>query len=255
MLRTSVLLFVMLAFPSICLAQTGIVTEPDSLLLRESQDILVRNISEELVRIDSLQFSQHSFSGWTLATGTVEDPLRWTPEGLYYALGSLYLWQTFPVVELAPGDTALIRLGHLDRCIVCKAGGIGEYVEIDTLLIFTDIGGADPHAVILNFEHFMVNIEEEPPALPVSLDIYPVPASGMANVSIRLEKPASVGVRVLDVLGREMARPINAGEPAMQHHASIDTSGWASGLYLVRVETSVSGAAPSILTRSFVVVR
>jgi hypothetical protein len=162
MLRASAVLLFLLSFTTITFAQTGIVTEPDSLLLRESQDILVRNVTEETVRIDSLRFSQHTANGWYLGISDAGVPSDYESESLYY-VGSLYFWQTFPLIELVAGDTAWIRIGHLDRCVYCKAGGIGEYVEIDTLFIFTDIGGADPHQVILNFEEFMVSIEDEPP--------------------------------------------------------------------------------------------
>jgi hypothetical protein len=255
MLRAYAVLLFLLSFPTITFAQTGIVTEPDSLLLRESQDILVRNVTEETVRIDSLQFSQHSFSGWTLAIGTIEDPLRWTPEGLYYAIGRLYFWQTFPEIELAPGDSALIHFGHLDRCVVCKASGIGDYVEIDTLFIFTDVGGADPYPVFLNFEEFMVSIEDETPTMVASFEVYPSPASESANVSIRLQEPGSVSIRVFDILGREVSQSVSAADFSLQHDVNLDTSAWAQGVYLVRIETRTTGNRQSSLTRTMIVAR
>jgi hypothetical protein len=254
MLRAPAVLLFLLSFTTITFAQTGIVTEPDSLLLRESQDILVRNVTEETVRIDSLRFSQHTANGWYLGISDAGVPSDYESESLYY-VGSLYFWQTFPLIELVAGDTAWIRIGHLDRCVYCKAGGIGEYVEIDTLFIFTDIGGADPHQVILNFEEFMVSIEDEPPTTGASFEVYPSPASASANVSIRLQEPGSVSIQVFDILGREVSQSVSAADFSLQHDVNLDTSAWAQGVYLIRMEMRTTGNRQSSLMRTMVVAR
>jgi len=46
-----------------------------------------------------------------------------------------------------------------------------------------------------------------------------------------------VMLRVFDVLGREVARPVNGPLPAGRHEATFGAAGLATGVYIVRLDT------------------
>ena len=73
----------------------------------------------------------------------------------------------------------------------------------------------------------------------LSLRVQPNPSSGALSVAISLAAPVtSLTVAVFDALGREVAR-LHDGPLGLDSawFAALDTSGWASGTYLVRAST------------------
>ena len=67
------------------------------------------------------------------------------------------------------------------------------------------------------------------------LSIEPNPASGEATVRLVLASPeAEVRVSVFDARGREVAVVASGARGAGAHVLSVDTSAWASGVYVVR---------------------
>ena len=82
-------------------------------------------------------------------------------------------------------------------------------------------------------------------ALPT--DVYPNPSRDTATVRFELSAPASVTVRVLDSLGREVGRPLDGAARAPGVHTARLGGGLPAGVYVVRVETPV-GAASRPLT-------
>ena len=81
---------------------------------------------------------------------------------------------------------------------------------------------------------------EEPDVVTndVALDPgYPNPFETSTRLGFRLDHPAHVTVRVIDVLGRELARPIDAWQSAGRHDVTIDGASWAPGMYWVTFET------------------
>ncbi len=89
---------------------------------------------------------------------------------------------------------------------------------------------------------------EEPVVSPlgVRLSVYPNPAIGRASLTISLPQPEPARVALLDLLGREVRSLWNGPLGSGDHTLTIDTSGLASGIYFLRVNT-VDGAGMSRL--------
>lgn len=73
--------------------------------------------------------------------------------------------------------------------------------------------------------------------------VFPNPSRAGATVRFELASAASVTVRVMDALGREVGRPLD-GAPLVAgvHTAALGREGLPAGLYLVRVETPTAVA-------------
>ncbi len=67
---------------------------------------------------------------------------------------------------------------------------------------------------------------------------YPNPASRTVTVPFALRKPQQVRLRVIDLLGREVAVLVNRETPAGSHTARLDANRLPSGLYLIVFETA-----------------
>src|SRR5690606_1437056 len=66
------------------------------------------------------------------------------------------------------------------------------------------------------------------------LEVRPNPVRGGAEVTFEVEAAARVRVAVYDVLGREVAVLADGRFEAGRYEATLDASGLAAGLYLVR---------------------
>ena len=95
-------------------------------------------------------------------------------------------------------------------------------------------------------------IPEAPAGLAVT--VAPNPTASGATVAFDLAGVASVTVSVHDVLGREVARTA-AEYGAGAHAVALDAGRWSPGVYLVRVETAVEGAAPVVAVHRLTVAR
>lgn len=90
-----------------------------------------------------------------------------------------------------------------------------------------------------------------PLAASARLDlVQPNPARAAASVRFYLPAPQQVTLRLYDVLGREVATLATGVFAAGEHHASVDVSALAGGMYLCRLE---AGGTASV--RSLVVAR
>lgn len=88
---------------------------------------------------------------------------------------------------------------------------------------------------------------ETGPTGALRVEGYPNPFRAEATVRFRLAAPAAVTVRVFDVLGREVARPLDAALLAAgTHAASVDGRGLPGGLYLYHVEAAGAAAVGSL---------
>jgi len=79
---------------------------------------------------------------------------------------------------------------------------------------------------------------------------YPNPIRARATLTLTLPSPQPVSVRIYNLLGQEVARPLDRLLPSGTHPVSIDAHSWPAGLYLLRIE-----AGPQQWTRRLVVVR
>ena len=80
--------------------------------------------------------------------------------------------------------------------------------------------------------------------------VFPNPVSGVARMELSSSLGEAVSVRVYDVTGRLVASVLEGGVAREGQTLSVDTRGWAAGLYVVRAQ-SETGA----VTRRLTVVR
>ncbi|MBI5058792.1 T9SS type A sorting domain-containing protein [candidate division KSB1 bacterium] len=82
------------------------------------------------------------------------------------------------------------------------------------------------------------------------VDTYPNPFNSMTTIRYELPGTQAVAICVYDLTGRRVAVLHEATESAGQHRMSWDARGLASGIYIVRLETSGSaGAMKTVLLK------
>ena len=91
--------------------------------------------------------------------------------------------------------------------------------------------------------------EPEPPAT-LALDVRPNPIDHRATVGYRLAEPAAVRLRVVDVLGREVAVLAEGDRAEGEHRAALDAAALAAGVYVVVLDAGRQRAV-----RTFTVAR
>ena len=110
------------------------------------------------------------------------------------------------------------------------------------------------------FVHLAVGVEAARSAtgLPTAADtpteagrlevgVLPNPARGAATVRLRLPEASAVTVRVFDLLGREVARPLDRDpQPAGVHAVRMDLERLPAGVYVVRVEAGALAASRTL---------
>ncbi len=97
-----------------------------------------------------------------------------------------------------------------------------------------------------------VNIQE-PPALPTRITLeqnYPNPFSTSTTIEYALSRPGHVRLDVHDILGRRVVTIVDEHRAAGTHNVPLETSGWASGIYVYRLQTG-----DRIITRKMVLVK
>ncbi len=75
------------------------------------------------------------------------------------------------------------------------------------------------------------------------LAVGPNPAGAATTVRLTLVEVSDVTVTVYDLLGRGVATPMQGTFTAGEHRASLDTSGLAPGVYVVRARANTAGGA------------
>lgn len=90
-------------------------------------------------------------------------------------------------------------------------------------------------------------------SLPDTLTLHapaPNPVSAATTLQVDVPEPQSVTVTIYDVMGRQMARPVDGSLRPGVHHVQVDVSGLSSGVYVVRIR-----AGSFTATRRITVVR
>ena len=131
-----------------------------------------------------------------------------------------------------------------------------EYHYVVTGLTPNSIESVDPDLATILIQSTAVEEFASTPALS-RMEVYPNPVSHRAQLVLQLELPAEVEVRIIDMLGREVARPI--GSASRQSVGTLEV-GWdlrtssgvrvAPGVYQVVVR-----AGRQQMNRSLVVLR
>ena len=120
------------------------------------------------------------------------------------------------------------------------------FAPVDAAQYTTDVIALRLSVSDLSLAPFAVS-SEPAPERGVRLDVFPNPASG--HVTLRLGAADAVRVTVSDALGRRVA-VVHDGPLHDARTLSLDTSGLAPGVYVVRAET-----ADGVATRTVSVVR
>jgi subtilisin family serine protease len=97
----------------------------------------------------------------------------------------------------------------------------------------------DVIASTLNWMNVLSVSPTTKPALPSSVALrgnYPNPFNPSTTILFDLASPSQVRLQVFDILGRSVATLLNQPLTAGSHSAVFDGSGFASGVYLIRLE-------------------
>ena len=95
-----------------------------------------------------------------------------------------------------------------------------------------------------------VTVSNEPDVPPSETElgaVFPNPVRGLARIPFALAHSGVVTVRVVDVLGREVARLAEAALPQGTHTVTWPTEGLAAGLYFVVLQTGHFQTARSVI--------
>ena len=165
------------------------------------------------------------------------------------------LWDIRSSVGAATLDPVLVEAIRMHQA--------GENGDVDfreavahVILANRTLNGGEDEAVIRN--HFeargfpipiIESVEASEETLPggASLDVYPNPASGTAWVQVTRAAPTEATLRVVDMLGRVVARPAGSGRASGGSLVPVDVSRLPQGVYFVQVVTS-SGTTSKRLT-------
>lgn len=131
-----------------------------------------------------------------------------------------------------------------------------EYHYVVTGITPNSIESVNPDLETILIQSTAIEEFASTPAL-TRVDVYPNPVSHRAQLSLQLELPAEVDVRIVDMLGREVARPL--GGAAQQSVGTLEI-GWdlrnASGVRVAPgVYQIVVRAGRQQMNRSLVVLR
>ena len=97
-------------------------------------------------------------------------------------------------------------------------------------------------------------VSAEAPAAFAMTAPAPNPTRGSTRLTLRLPEASDVTVRVFNVLGQEVARPVDGPQAAGTHAVTVETGALAVGVYVVRAEATAGGRAVAE-TRRVTVVR
>lgn len=123
------------------------------------------------------------------------------------------------------------------------------YVRVD---LVPAAGGPERTAIVgLDLAPYLVSSEAPAADLrAVEVSVAPNPSRADATATLRLTRPETVSVEILDVLGRRVARLHDGPLPVGEHTLSVPTAALPAGVYSVRVR---GGAGPT--TARFTVAR
>ncbi|MGN0033695.1 MAG: T9SS type A sorting domain-containing protein [Candidatus Limimorpha sp.] len=91
------------------------------------------------------------------------------------------------------------------------------------------------------------SVEENEMSSTLSLNIYPNPVRGNANISINLSEAANVSYQIYDLAGRMVANSELGVYGAGEHTISFSTENLANGSYIVRMQAGNNSNSAKIL--------
>ena len=130
-----------------------------------------------------------------------------------------------------------------------------EYHYVVTGLTPNSYESVSPDLVSILIESTAIEAFETTPALG-SVQIYPNPTSSHARMVLEMDLPADVDIRVFDILGREVARPLDSGQRSVGNlEVSWDLTAFGGERVSPGVYQVVIRAGTRRVVRSLVVLR
>lgn len=96
---------------------------------------------------------------------------------------------------------------------------------------------------VVEIDPILVSTETPPPDGPLTLSVYPNPATTASSVRYHLTHPTTVRLEAFDVLGRRIKVLHNGWQPAGIHEFPAALSGFAAGLYVLRLHSTTGHKA------------
>jgi len=106
----------------------------------------------------------------------------------------------------------------------------------------------DPAAASIT-ARFALGVDTEPTATPDAFlsPAYPNPTSGTSTVDVSLARSGPLSVRVVDMLGREVATLADGPATAGTHHLTLDGRALPGGVYAVVMEAGAVRAVRRVV--------
>ncbi len=166
----------------------------------------------------------------------------------------------YPVTVELPDIALTVQRGHRLRIIVTSSNfprydlntnsGGTMYVEGDTLVASNTvhIGGVYPSRIVLP-QPAITGVEATQSGIPFepSLEVYPVPASTTATISLMLPSEAETEMVIFDAFGRKIATAYSGRLPEGRTDIGIREI-FPPGLYLVRAKCIYFGSIVKTVT-------
>ncbi|MFC5270578.1 T9SS type A sorting domain-containing protein [Adhaeribacter terreus] len=174
-------------------------------------------------RIGNVTVTAEGYGTLVLPTGTVQNVLKLKTEEVSNP-GTMYSENTVTYDWFQPGvHFPLLRMTR--RVTLMGTIYTGVYLDVKKLGTKEDL------------------------AAQMKLQLFPNPASGVANIQFELKKTAAATLRITNLLGQEVAvLALDKAEAGLQNH-TIDVSGYAKGIYLVQIETEGKAAVKRLVVQ------
>ncbi len=91
------------------------------------------------------------------------------------------------------------------------------------------------------------HIEPELPTTPVLSAVYPNPFNDRCQLEFALPAAMETRIDIYNTLGQKVRTLTSGLQEAGRHSLQVETQGWASGIYFVRMETAVSTQVQKIV--------
>lgn len=123
------------------------------------------------------------------------------------------------------------------ECVIpALASGTTYAISLKNLRSINNIAMTDTVIIVRTSGVSGVQNEKAISASFLLLQNYPNPFNPMTNVEFQMPNAAHVKLSVYDILGREVAMPVNEKKNAGRYSVQWDASGFASGIYFYKLE-------------------
>ena len=203
----------------------------DSLKIFGNGDTLyIYNTDSSELIIDSL-YSVNPAYGYWLNIVTKDSSF------LYY---TAYHYENIPLeIKLAKSDTAKFVFEKVDLCTVCKRNSQSVYFQ-DTLKLLSNSKLNDTLSLYVEGDGTLSSVDNNK---NLSLEYklyqnYPNPFNPVTNIEFRIANSGFVSLKVYDLLGRDVATPVNEFKQPGSYSIKFNGGKLTSGMYIYRLEVN-----------------